>query len=286
MNTEGFRFDKDVLQTLTEFDRSARMPHAVIIESPDTEKALDLAVFLSMYAVCGEKEKPCGMCKNCRNAKNKAHADITYPQLQAQKKAYTVEQMRELMKDAYVLPNDAEAKVYIFERADERFTTLIQNTFLKLFEEPPQNVYFILLCKSAQSLLDTILSRFTILRVKGDESFDEETLQAAKAIVGGILQSREYPLMQAVYTLNKENYSKILAAVKRSLRDALAVLSGAEPLGDKETAQRLSGRLTRKKTLEMIELCDSFDDKMKQNVNNNLLTAWLCGEFRRITWQR
>ena len=70
------------------------------------------------------------------------------------------------------------------------------------------------------------------------------------------------------------------------IRDALAVLSGAEPLGGKETAQQLAGRLTRKKLLEMIELCDSFDDKMKQNVNNNLLTAWLCGEFRRITWQR
>ena len=286
MNTEGFRFDSGVMQMLTEFDRSKRMPHAIIIESPDAGKAAELAVFLSMYAVCGEAEKPCGVCKNCLNAKNKAHADIAYPQLQAQKKAYTVEQMRELMKDAYVLPNDAAAKVYIFEHADERFTPLIQNTFLKLFEEPPQNVSFILLCKSAQSLLDTILSRFTVIRVKGDESFDEETLLAAKAITAGITESREYPLMRAVYALNKDNYGKIITAVKRSLRDALAVLSGAEPLGGKETAQQLAGRLTRKKLLEMIELCDSFDDKMKQNVNNNLLTAWLCGEFRRITWQR
>ena len=286
MNTEGFRFDSGVLQTLTEFDRSKRMPHAIIIESPDAEKAAELAVFLSMYAVCGEAEKPCGVCKNCLNARNKAHADIAYPQLQAQKKAYTVEQMRELMKDAYVLPNDAAAKVYIFEHADERFTPLIQNTFLKLFEEPPQNVSFILLCKSAQSLLDTILSRFTVIRVKGDESFDEETLLAAKTITAGITESREYPLMRAVYALNKDNYGKIITAVKRSLRDALAVLSGAEPLGGKETAQQRAGRLTRKKLLEMIELCDSFDDKMKQNVNNNLLTAWLCGELRRITWQR
>lgn len=287
MNTEGFRFDKDVLQTLTEFDRSKRMPHAIIIESPDAEKAAELAVFLSMYAVCGENEKPCGVCKNCRNAKNKAHADIAYPQLQAQKKAYTVEQMRELMKDACVTPpNDAGAKAYIFEHADERFTPLIQNTFLKLFEEPTQNVYFILLCKSAQSMLDTILSRFTVLRVKGDESFDDETLQAAGAIVSGILESREYPLLKAAYSLDKDNYGKIIAAVKRSLRDALALLAGAQPLGDKDTAQRLTGRLTRKKILDMMELCDSFDDKMKQNVNSNLLTTWLCGEFRRITWQR
>ena len=66
MNTEGFRFDSGVLQTLTEFDRSKRMPHAIIIESPDAEKAAELAVFLSMYAVCGEAEKPGPETSDCR----------------------------------------------------------------------------------------------------------------------------------------------------------------------------------------------------------------------------
>lgn len=287
VNFNGFDFDRDTQTFLEELDRSKRMPHAIIIECPDSEKAASLATFLSMYAVCGQENKPCGECKNCINAKNRNHSDITYPKLLSQKKNYTVEQMRELMKDAYILPNEAAAKVYVFEYTDERFTPLIQNTFLKLFEEPPQNVYFILHCKSAQSLLDTILSRFTIIRLRGQETFDSSVTDAAAAIIKGILETTEYPLLKALYVLSdKDSANNILTATKQSLRDALALLSGGEPLGNKEQARQLAARLTRKKLIEMMELCDSSAYKIIQNVNINLLTTWLCGEFRRITWQR
>ena len=40
------------------------------------------------------------------------------------------------------------------------------------------------------------------------------------------------------------------------------------------------------KLINMIELCDSSALQIKQNVNINLLTTRLCGEFRRISWQR
>ena len=41
-----------------------------------------------------------------------------------------------------------------------------------------------------------------------------------------------------------------------------------------------------KKLLDMIELTDSSKYKLKQNININLLTTQLCGEYRRISWQR
>ena len=43
---------------------------------------------------------------------------------------------------------------------------------------------------------------------------------------------------------------------------------------------------TKGKIIEMIELTDSSAIKIKQNININLLTTWLCGEYRRISWQR
>ena len=78
MNFEGFEFDAQTKAFLDELDRSKRLPHALIIESPDTNNAEKLAVFLSMYAVCGGEEKPCGVCKNCVNAKSGSHPDGTY----------------------------------------------------------------------------------------------------------------------------------------------------------------------------------------------------------------
>ena len=265
MNGSGFIFDENTRAYTEELSKTGRLPHALIIESPDPQKGMDLAVYLSMFAVCSGNDRPCGECKNCRNARNKAHSDISFPQLPPKKKGYEVDQMRELIKDSYILPNEAEAKVYIFESADERFSDLVQNTFLKL----------------------SILSRFTVVRIRGDESIDEQSAKAASAIVRGIIESREYPLLLAMNALaDKDNAGKVLSAFRLSLRDALALLSGGEPVGDRESAKLLAGRLTRKKLLEMTELCASAEYKIKQNVNTNLLTTWMCGELRRITWQR
>ncbi len=287
MNFNGFEFDEPTKRLLTEMDGGGRLPHALIIESEQEDKAAQLALFLSMAAVCDNAERPCGVCKNCLNAKKKNHPDVQYLQLEPKKKQYTVDQMRALIADAYILPNEANAKVYVLEQCDDRFSTLAQNTFLKLSEEPPQNVFFILLCKSAHRLLTTILSRFTVIRLKGSASFDDDTLAAAKSIAEGIVDAREYPLLKALLCLqNKEQAGVILAAVKQSLRDALVILSGGDAIGNRETAQKLASRLTRKKLLQMMELCNAMLGKIKQNGNINLLTTWMCGEFRRITWQR
>ena len=287
MNFNGFEIDEPIRRLLNEMDAGGRLPHALIIESEQEDKAAQLALFLSMAAVCGSAERPCGVCKNCLNAKKKNHPDVQYLPLLPQKKQYTVDQMRGLIADAYIVPNEADAKVYVLEACDDRFPPLAQNTFLKLSEEPPQNVYFLLICKSAHRLLTTILSRFTVIRLKGSAFFDEETLAAAKAIAEGIADAREYPLLKALLCLqNKEQAGDILAAVKQSLRDALVLLSGGGVLGDRETAQTLASRLTRKKLLQMMELCDAMRGKIKQNGNINLLITWMCGEFRRITWQR
>lgn len=287
MNFNGFAFDEPTKRLLDEMDTGGRLPHALIIESEQPDKAAQLALFLSMFAVCGSAERPCGVCKNCLNAQKKNHPDVQYLQLEPKKKQYTVDQMRTLIADAYILPNEANAKVYILEECDDRFPPLAQNTFLKLSEEPPQNVYFILICKSAHRLLTTILSRFTVIKLKGSASFDEATLAAAKAITEGIADAREYPLLKALLCLlDKEQAGAILAAVKQSLRDALVLLSGGGVVGDRETAQKLASRLTRKKLLQMMELCDAMRGKIKQNGNINLLITWMCGELRRITWQR
>ena len=227
------------------------------------------------------------MCKNCVNAKSGSHPDITYLKLIQKKTVYTVEQMRELIKDAYIMPNEAAAKVYILKDCDELFSVQAQNTFLKLAEEPPQDVLFILICKNSQRLLETIRSRFTLIRLRGEEQFGEEAAAAAEKIALGIVENREYPLLRSLNPLkDKEAAVQILSALRLCLRDALALLSGGNPLGNAQTARVLASRLTRKKIIEMIELCGSSSDKLKQNVNINLLTTWMCGELRRITWQR
>ena len=289
MNFCGFHFDGEGKATIETLTASGRLPHAVIIESKDQKKAGEAATLLSAYAVCQEQDKPCGVCRQCQNALNHTHADIrnVEPDKSGKTKTYKIDQIRALARDAQIRPNDADAKVYIFEEADKRFPEVQQNAFLKLLEEPPQRIYFLLLVKSAKALLPTIRSRCTVIRTGGEEAISDEAAQSAKEIITGILSPREYELMLAMRALtDKTQQAGILLAVKNHLRDALVTLSGGDANSDKELARKLASKLTRKKIIEMIELTDSCDYKLRQNSNINLLTTWLCGEYRRILWQR
>ena len=287
MNTDYKPVGKasDVIKNITE---SGRLPHAFIIEGGDVEAA-ELAKYLSAFAVCSEQDKPCGHCKNCVNAFAKTHADITYvtPESSSKSKTLTIDRIRELIKDAYILPNDSDSKVYIFENADSVFSEITQNAFLKLLEEPPKGVYFILLCQSAKGLLPTIISRCSMINLGGEAEINEEAQKAAEEIANGIISLSEYDLLLALRSLaDKSLADDILRAVKLILFDAVTVLSGAKASYKPELAKKLSSRFTRKKLLDMIELTDSSKYKLKQNININLLTTQLCGEYRRISWQR
>ena len=289
MSFSGFELDSGTQHTLRLLAASGRLPHAVIIESKSPQKAMELAVCLSAYAVCQGEDKPCGVCRQCRNALNKTHCDISYVQPEKKSKTgiYSIEQLRALVGDAQIRPNDADCKVYIFEEADKRFPEISQNAFLKLLEEPPQRIFFFLLCESAKALLGTIRSRCTVIRTGGEADIGAESLEAAKAIAKGILSTREYELLKALNALtDKERQKEILLAVRLLLRDALALLSGGDALTDGETARLLAAKLTRAKLIRMIELTDRSDGMLRQNININLLTTSLCGEYRRILWQR
>lgn len=287
MNFSGFDFDESVKDALSALDNHGRIPHAIVIESKNKEAALEAAKFLSMYVVCTGDSKPCKVCEQCHKAEIKAHADISYAYPEKKSKTYSIEQMRSIIKDAYIRPNEADAKVYVFENADNRLSDIVQNSFLKLLEEPPQNVYFILLCESAQKLLVTILSRCTVIRLKNDVKIGEKPLEYAEKIVKGIISSREYDLLLALNVLaDKEYADETLSTVRMILRDGLAVSVGTKAVFNEKLGKELAARFTKGKIIEMIELTDNSSIKIKQNININLLTTWLCGEYRRISWQR
>lgn len=287
MNFKGFEFDENTKQTLNALDVQGRIPHAVIIESKDKTKSFELAKFLSMYAVCNDTERPCGQCGQCRKAFNAAHADIKYAYPEKKSKSYSIDQMREISKDAYIKPNEAAAKVYIFEDAENRLSPIVQNAFLKLLEEPPQNVLFILLCENSKKLLATILSRSVVLRLKTHDVFSDTACENARGIVKGILSAREYDLLKALNVLlEKDSADETLLIVKLIFRDGLAAVSGVDAVFDAELGKSLATRFTKARIIQMIEITENAKIKITQNININLLTTWLCGEYRRISWQR
>lgn len=82
------------------------------------------------------------------------------------KKGVGVEQVRILASSLSTSSRDGERRLVL---VSDRFVfgPAAQNTFLKILEEPPKGVFFLLLANSEESFLSTISSRSQILKLTG-----------------------------------------------------------------------------------------------------------------------
>lgn len=84
-----------------------------------------------------------------------SHPDVkTYPS----KDKLLVADSEEIVMESYVKPIFSNKKVFIIKNIDNSMENS-QNKLLKILEEPPKNVYFILTCQSENLVLPTIKSR-------------------------------------------------------------------------------------------------------------------------------
>ena len=138
--------------------KEKRLPHAIIIEGEQGLGKHTLAEFLAAAAVCGKEDAPCTVCKNCHLAEIHSHPDIAVTSPEEGKKNIAVAQIRALKNEAFVKPHSAEKRVFIIDGADT-MNEQSQNALLKVLEEPPGDIVFILITESKAALLETIISR-------------------------------------------------------------------------------------------------------------------------------
>ena len=150
---------------------SERLPHAIIIEGDLGTGKRTLAKFLAQASVCDEKERPCGVCRNCHLADIGSHPDIEVVAPEEKKVSITKDQIESLRTIAYHSAHTAKRRGCIIEQADT-MNPASQNKLLKVLEEPPSDVVFILITPSAEALLETVVSRCLVLSLYAP-SFEE-----------------------------------------------------------------------------------------------------------------
>jgi DNA polymerase-3 subunit delta' len=132
-----------------------KIPHAIIIEGDIGLGKKTLAKFLAKACLCAEK-LPCLSCKSCHLIDVGTHPDCQI--IEPEKNAIKVDEIRNLRLEAFMSPLFSDGRVFIINDA-HTMNTNAQNALLKVLEEPPKNVTFILLAKSGSMLLETIRSR-------------------------------------------------------------------------------------------------------------------------------
>lgn len=136
--------------------KSGTMPKTILIEGKDEKSRKEAAQLCAAALVCESESVPCLSCNACNKVMSARHPDVTVVS-PAQEKV-SVEDIRRIRLDAGISPFEAECKVIIFEQA-QTLNVQSQNALLKILEEPPKSVYFILTSPSSKLLLQTVDSR-------------------------------------------------------------------------------------------------------------------------------
>ncbi len=287
MNFENFSGNENIKTELESLEKNHRFPHALILNGGTQDTREALSELLSKWAVCKEENKPCSECIPCQKAEKGVHPDIYFAKGSGKTDAVSVEEIRNITRACSIIPNEADMKVFVINDADKRMGMEALNAFLKTLEEPPQAILFLLLTEDAGTLPETILSRCTVLNLEQSSDFSDETLELSKKILLSITETSELNLLKNTAVLSdKATALEVLPAMRAILSDALSLTVSNETLLSKDLSETLSAKLTKKKLIGLIEAVNHGIYTIGRNVNMSLLSTWLCGEFRRITWQK
>lgn len=247
------------IEKLMLFSERETFPHAIIIEDVNSEKALENVIFLTKFILCDSKsEKPCEKCGNCTKINNRCHMDVKILKPEKDFTSIKIAEIRKVREDAHIISLEGHKKFYIIEKA-ELMTDEAQNAFIKILEEPPKNLIFILICKSISALLPTVRSRCQIyLGNTGLDMAQEDSninILAQDIVKYSMANDAENIMKLVAETSNDRNYLKLLAEMilHRLIR---------------ESANR---GLKQRKIFEMIDELHSLIKIFENNININLL---------------
>ncbi len=289
MIIKGFDPDISAESRLAQALSSGRFPHALIIEGGLPEERMTLAKKVAAALVCSNKEEaPCSECTDCIKAAAGSHPDIPVYSVEDKPRAFKVDTVRELRASAYIVPNEANKKVFILENA-HTMGQEGQNALLKILEEPPSYVVFILLCSSSTGFLPTVLSRATVFSLgEAEKEHTSEALQAAKEAARDFAMSlasyEEFDTVKtvAVFEKDKQLLYDAMPIIQQILAQALRYkYSASEETEFDSEARFIATRISKKSILNAVEGLNDLMNAAASNANHNLMLTRLCTLLRR-----
>ena len=130
------------------------MTHAWLITGPPGSGRSTAAVAFAAALQC--PDHGCGTCSICTTAIAGSHPDVDL--VRSETLSYGVDDAEELIKRAFLVPADAPWHIVVIEDGD-RLTPAAANMLLKVLEEPPPHLVWLLCAPSPEDVLPTIRSR-------------------------------------------------------------------------------------------------------------------------------
>ncbi len=200
------------VRTLKNAFNSGRIHHAWLFSGTRGVGKTTLSRILAKCLNCekGVTAFPCCKCYPCTQIDTGCFID--YLELDAASNR-GIDEMIQLLEQVVYLPSAGRFKVYTIDEA-HMLTPYAFNAMLKVLEEPPPYVKFILATTDSSKIPVTVLSRCLQLKLK-------------KVSSEAIVERLRYILDQEMVDFEVPAINLIANAAKGSLRDALSILDHA-----------------------------------------------------------
>ncbi len=254
------------LEELLSLSENHLIPHAVIVECNNIEDTMKIIKEITLRALCtSESQRPCRKCSGCLKVLSDSHTDVKVIAPEKGSSSIKVEKIRKIREDAYIKANEGGYKFYIIQNGD-RMTAQSQNAFIKILEEPPKNVVFIILCNSASSLLATVRSRCQIYRVADFKNDVFEYEELSSEFADAILAEDKYEMVLMTSKIPNDRivFKKFVEHVLHNLLVKYY-----------EKSHNISGS----KFINMLDKLNYVASLIPKNINFNLLLCYLCAEM-------
>lgn len=259
-----------------------KLSHAVMIDGGTPAEREQAAWQTAQAILCGAQVKPCGVCASCIKASARSHPDILVYSGGTAQGSFKVDTVREIRAQASVLPNESEYKVFLLF-ACETMLPGAQNALLKILEEPPYFVRFVLCCTTQRAMLETILSRVTVYSIADTAPQDDEMQTQATELATQILRlsctQNEAQLLRttAVFEKNKDLFRQTCVSLAAVTADVL-VKSAQTQLSD-EFAEEIVSSVPQRQLLRIVDIANQTVQSMQGNCNANLLLNLFCAQL-------
>ena len=251
-----------ITETLKNQVRTGRLSHAYLFIGTRGTGKTTCARILAKAVNCEHPVdgNPCGVCPACRGISDGSVLDVV--ELDAASNN-GVDNVRALREEAVFTPASVRKRVYIIDEV-HMLSASAFNALLKILEEPPEHLMFILATTELQKVPATILSRCQRHSFRRIDTPD-------------IAEYLEYIAKQESFKLSHEAAELIARLADGGVRDALSLLdqcSASETI-DLEAVYNAMGLAGNRRTAQLMGgILDHDTDKTLREFNS----MWMDGK--------